>query len=59
VRAGDTVSMTLRSGIIEAKGVGRAVSSGFIGDVIRVVRPGAREPYRARVIAPAAVEILQ
>ena len=59
VRAGDTVSMTVRNGIVEAKGVGRAVSSGFVGDVIRVLRPGTREPSRARVVAPAAVEILQ
>jgi flagella basal body P-ring formation protein FlgA len=59
VRAGDTVSMTVRTGSIEAKGIGRAVSSGFVGDVIRVLRPGAREPYRARIVAPAAVELLR
>ena len=59
VRAGDTVSMTVRTGVIEVRGVGRAVSSGYVGDVIRVLAPGTRQPSRARVVAPAAVEILQ
>ena len=59
VRAGDTVAMTIRSGRVEARGVGRAVSSGFVGDVIRITRPGSRQPSRARVVAAAAVEILQ
>jgi flagella basal body P-ring formation protein FlgA len=59
VRAGDEVSITIRSGLIEVRGVGRAASSGFIGDVIRVTRPGSRDPQRARIVAPAAVEIMQ
>src|SRR5262245_50557318 len=59
VRAGDEVAVTIRTGAIEASGVGRAISSGFVGDVIRITRPGSREPSRARVLAPASVEILQ
>lgn len=59
VRAGDEVTMTMRTGSIEVRGVGRAVSSGFVGDVIRILPPGSRQPARARVTAPAAVEILR
>jgi flagella basal body P-ring formation protein FlgA len=59
VRAGDEVAITIRTGAIEASGVGRAISSGVVGDVIRIMRPGSRETTRARVLAPASVEILQ
>jgi flagella basal body P-ring formation protein FlgA len=59
VRAGEEVAITIRSGSIEARGVGRAASSGFVGDVIRVTTPGSRETSRARVLAPASVEILR
>jgi len=59
VRAGDEISVTIRSGVIEARGRGRAVSSGFVGDIIRISRPGSRETLRARIVAPASVEILQ
>jgi flagella basal body P-ring formation protein FlgA len=59
VRAGDQVTMTMRRGVIEVRGVGRAVSSGFIGDVIRILPPGSRQPARARVTAPSAVEMLR
>jgi len=59
VRAGDEVTVTIRTGAVEATGVGRAASSGFIGDVIRITRPGSRETSRARVLAPAAVEMVQ
>ena len=59
VRAGDTVAMTLRSAGIEVSGVGRAISSGFVGDVVRVTPPGSRKTRRARVMAPAAVESLK
>jgi flagella basal body P-ring formation protein FlgA len=59
VRAGEQVAMTFRSGTIEVRGIGRAVNSGAIGDVIRVLRPGSREPSRARVVAPASVEMLK
>jgi flagella basal body P-ring formation protein FlgA len=58
VRAGDTVTLTVRAGSVEVRGVGRAVSSGYVGDVIRILPPGRREPARGRVVAPAAVEIL-
>ena len=59
VRAGDTVAMTVRAGAVEVRGVGRAVSSGFVGDVIRILPPGTRQPSRARVVGPAAVEVLR
>lgn len=58
VKAGEAVTITLRTGTIEAVGSGRAASSGFVGDIIRVLRPGSRTTQRARVISPAAVEIL-
>lgn len=58
VRAGDVVSAVVRFGVVEARGEARAVSSGAIGDVIRVSRPGSRDPLRARVLAAALVEIL-
>jgi flagella basal body P-ring formation protein FlgA len=58
VRAGDEVAVTIRSGAVEATGVGRAASSGFVGDVIRITRPGSREVSRARVLAPASVEMV-
>lgn len=59
VRAGDTVTMTLRNGSIVVRGVGRAVSSGHVGDLVRVMPPGTRQPSQARVIGPASVEIVQ
>jgi flagella basal body P-ring formation protein FlgA len=59
VRAGDEVTVTIRTGAVEATGVGRAASSGFTGDVIRITRPGSRETSRARVLAPASVEMVQ
>lgn len=59
VRAGEEVALTIRSGAIEASGPARAVSSGSVGDVIRVTTPGSREIRRARIIAPASVEIVR
>lgn len=59
VRAGDPVTMVIRAGTMEVRGPGRAVSSGAIGDVIRVMRPAHREPLRGRIVEPAVVEILR
>ena len=59
VRAGDPVTLVIRRGPIEARGAGRAVSSGVVGETIRVQRPGSREPLRARVTEPGVVEILK
>lgn len=59
VRAGDEVAIIVRSGAIEVRGVARAVSSGAIGDVIRVTTPGSREIRRARITAPATVEMVR
>jgi flagella basal body P-ring formation protein FlgA len=39
--------------------VARAVSSGGIGDVIRVTTPGSREIRQARITAPATVEMVR
>jgi flagella basal body P-ring formation protein FlgA len=59
VRAGDAVTVTFRSGRLEARSVGRAVSSGGIGDVIRITAPGSRDIRRGRITAPDAVEIVR
>jgi flagella basal body P-ring formation protein FlgA len=59
VRAGDEVALTVRSGAMEVRGVARAVSSGSVGDVIRVTTPGRRDIRRARITAPAKVEIVR
>ena len=59
VRAGDPVTLVIRIGVMEVRGTGRAVSSGSVGDVIRVSRPSHREPLRGRIIEPAVVEILR
>jgi len=58
VRAGDPVTVSIKTGNIEAHNVGRAISSGYIGDVIRVSCPGSPTTRRARVMAPALVELL-
>jgi len=59
VRAGDPVTLVIRLGVMEVRGTGRAVSSGSVGDVIRVLRPSHREPLRGRITEPAVVEILR
>jgi flagella basal body P-ring formation protein FlgA len=57
VRAGDEITITFRSGPVEVRGVARAVSSGAVGDLIRVTTPGSRDIRLARITAPATVEI--
>lgn len=59
VRAGEEVALTVRSGTMEVRGMARAVSSGSVGDVIRITTPGSRDIRRARIIAPAKVEIVR
>ncbi len=59
IRAGDEVRVVIRVGPVEASGVGRASSSGRIGDTIRVTRAGTRVIHSARITAPGVVEILQ
>ena len=59
VRAGEEVALTVRSGAMEVRGMARAVSSGSIGDVIRITTPGSRDVRRARITAPAKVEIVR
>lgn len=59
VRAGDEVSLAVRSGRIEVRGVARAVSSGHLGDIVRVMPPGSRVPSRARIVGPAEVEMVK
>jgi flagella basal body P-ring formation protein FlgA len=59
VRAGDQIKVVFRHGGIEARGAGTAVNSGAVGDIVRVLAPGRRQPLRARIVAPAVVEILQ
>ena len=57
VRAGDAVTIVIRSGPIEVRGPGRAVNGGTVGDPIRVLRPGSRQPLSGRIVEPAVVEI--
>jgi flagellar basal body P-ring formation protein FlgA len=57
IRAGDAVTIVIRSGPIEVRGPGRAVNGGTVGDPIRVLRPGSRQPLSGRIVAPAVVEI--
>ena len=59
VRAGEEVALTVRSGAMEVRGMVRAVSSGSVGDVIRITTPGSRDIRRARIVAPASVEIVR
>lgn len=59
VRAGESVALTIRRGAMEVRGAARAVSSGSLGDVIRVTTPGSREIRRARITAPATVEMVR
>jgi len=40
-------------------GRGVASGSGHVGDVIRVVNPGSRQPRKAKIIGPGSVEIVQ
>jgi len=44
---------------MEVRGVARAVSSGSVGDVIRVTTPGSRDIRHARITAQATVEIVR
>ena len=57
VRAGDPVTIVIRRGPIEVRGEGRAVNGGVIGDTVRVLRPGSRQPLQGRLVEPAVVEI--
>jgi flagella basal body P-ring formation protein FlgA len=57
VNAGDPVTILIRRGPIEVRGEGRAINSGAIGDAVRVLRPGSRQPLQGRLVEPAVVEI--
>ena len=59
VRSGDQVDVNVRVGSVQVAGRGVASGSGHVGDVIRVVNPGSRQPRKARIIGPGAVEIVQ
>jgi flagella basal body P-ring formation protein FlgA len=59
VKSGDDVSVTVKVGAVEVAGVGRAASTGMIGDVIRVTPHGTKAMRRARIVAAGAVEIVQ
>lgn len=59
VRSGDDVTVTVKVGAVEVAGVGRASSSGMVGDVIRVTPRGTKAMRRARIVAAGAVEIVQ
>jgi len=58
VRAGDEVKVVARVGALEAWGVGRAIASGRVGDVVRITRGSARGLQPARVLSPGVVQVL-
>ena len=57
VAAGADVVAVVREGDIEVRANLVAVDSGRIGDLVRVIHPGSRKTFRARVTARAEVEI--
>jgi flagella basal body P-ring formation protein FlgA len=59
VRSGDQVDVNVRVGSVHVAGRGVASGSGHVGDVIRVVNPGSRQPRKAKIIGPGSVEIVQ
>ena len=59
VRSGEQVDVNVRVGGVHVAGRGVASGSGHVGDVIRVVNPGSRQPRKARIIGPGSVEIVQ
>jgi flagella basal body P-ring formation protein FlgA len=59
VRSGDTVEMVARLGLVEARGVGKASGSGYVGDRVRVSRVGQPGLAAARIVAPGVVQLIE
>jgi flagella basal body P-ring formation protein FlgA len=58
VRAGEMVTVRVAIGGVTVTGRMVAAGSGARGDVVRVVNAGNRRAQRARVVAPAEVEMI-
>jgi flagella basal body P-ring formation protein FlgA len=58
VQAGDEVKVVARVGALEAWGVGRASSSGRVGEVVRITRGNVHGLQRALVLSPGVVQVL-
>jgi flagella basal body P-ring formation protein FlgA len=57
VRSGERVVVRVVIGGIEATGVGTALQTGNVGDLIRVVNPDSRRQLRGRVVGKSEVEV--
>lgn len=58
VRAGETVTVRVAIDGVTVTGRMVAAGNGALGDVVRVVNAGNRRAQRARVVAPAEVEMI-
>ena len=58
VKSGDTVTVRVRIGSIEAQGTGIASGSGHLGDTVHIMQRASRTMLKARVIGPSAVELV-
>jgi flagella basal body P-ring formation protein FlgA len=58
VKSGDTVSVRVRIGTVEAQGSGIASGSGHLGDTVHIMQRTSRKMLAARVIGPSAVELI-
>jgi flagella basal body P-ring formation protein FlgA len=59
VRSGDPVEVTVRIGLVEVRGAGRASGSGQVGDTIRIMQPNSSRLLTGRITGPGAVEIVE
>ena len=59
IRSGDEVRVSVSTGVIALTSVGRASSSGHVGDLIRVLMPQSRKSLKARITGPGSVEIVR
>ena len=59
VKSGDDVEATIRIGVVAVTGPAIASGSGQVGDVIRIMQSHTTKVLRARIMGPAAVEIIE
>ena len=58
VKSGETVTVRVRIGTVEAQGSGIASGSGHLGDTVHIMQRASRKMLNARVIGPSAVELV-
>lgn len=58
VRRGDPVTVWQRSGGLQIRTAGRALSEGTWGEVVEVKNVASGESFRARVVGPGVVEVV-